>query len=293
MAIGGMGEVWRGWDETMCRPVAVKLLRARYSRDPRAVAGLRAEARCAKQIRHRGIVQIYDFGELDAPFLVMELLEGQSLAGVLARGPLAVRQALDVITQAAWALDGAHRAGILHLDIKPANLLMESAGWVKLIDFGIARMAGDGAAPSEPVLGTAAYLAPERTSGQLATVASDLYSLGIVLYECIAGERPFTGTVMEIALAHQMRELPRLPGTVPAGVVGLLRDLTSKDPDGRPSSAVEVATRAGLMRDQLPEVSARLRSRSARAYDRCTAAAATIMDFPAIGRVPPAKLASC
>jgi serine/threonine protein kinase len=254
IASGGMGQVWRGWDQALARPVAVKLIRDCWSGDPQAVARFRAEARYAGRVSHPGVVRVYDYGEAGQPFLVMELVEGWSLAQVLAGGALEPQRALDVIAQASWALDSAHRAGILHRDITPANLLIGRGGEVKLTDFGIACPDGSAAGErAEIIAGTAAYLAPERMMGKPATAASDLYSLGIVLFECLTGMRPFTGTMMEIAMAHQLRDVPPLPVTIPPEASALLRALTAKDPHSRPLSAAAVGARAAFVRDHLHE----------------------------------------
>ncbi|HET9893834.1 MAG TPA: serine/threonine-protein kinase [Streptosporangiaceae bacterium] len=251
LAIGGMGEVWRGWDQTLARPVAVKLMRDCYSQDPRSAARLRAEARCAGRLTHRGVVRVYDYGEDRRPFLVMELVEGLSLAQVLPGGPLEPHRALDLVAQVCWALDAAHSAGIVHGDIKPGNLLIGRDGDVKLTDFGVACPADDPAGCVEVVVGTAAYVAPERMTGQPATVAADLYSVGIVLFECLTATRPFSGTTVEVALAHQLQELPALPAAIPAGIAALLGALTAKDPGHRPRSAAAAGVQAAFLRDQL------------------------------------------
>jgi serine/threonine-protein kinase len=252
IAVGGMGQVWRGRDLALCRPVAIKLMNDRYASDPEAPARFKAEARYAGRLCHRGIAKVYDFCENDRPFLVMELVAGPSLAQVLGGGPLEPGRALDVIAQVAWALQAAHSAGIVHQDVKPANLVVGPGGLVKLTDFGIACRSG-----SVPVnwagmiSGTSAYLAPERLAGGRAIPASDLYSLGVVLYECLSGARPFTGTALEIALAHQLREPPPLPASIPMAVTRLVADLMSKDSQGRPGNAASVAVRAARLRDQL------------------------------------------
>ena len=182
----------------------------------------------------------------------MELVDGPSLAGALAAGPLDPARCLDIVAQTASGLHAAHLAGLVHRDIKPANLLLAPGGLVKITDFGIAQ-----AADSAPVtvtgqlLGTPGYLAPERVMGAPATAASDLYSLGIVAYECLAGAPPFTGPALAVALAHRERPLPPLPGQVPEDVAALVLELTAKDPADRPRSAGEVARRAGQMAARL------------------------------------------
>jgi hypothetical protein len=255
IASGGVGEVWRATDLLLGRPVAVKLLQDRSAGHPETRARFRAEARHAGALSHPAIAQVYDYGEADAPgppYLVLELVDGPSLAGVLANGPLDPAATMDVVAQASAGLAAAHAAGLVHRDIKPANLLMGPGGVVKITDFGIAHAAG--AAPmtrTGTLVGTPAYLAPERAAGALATPASDLYSLGIVAYECLAGVPPFRGTPLEIAAACQREPLPPLPANVPAPVAALVTALTAKDPAARPGSAGQVAIRAGGLRDAM------------------------------------------
>ena len=250
IAVGGVGEVWRGTDEVLGRPVAVKLLRAEHARQGEALARFRSEARHAGSLSHPGIAQVYDYGEAELPYLVMELVDGPSLTEVLGGGPLDPGQAMGVVAQAAAGLDAAHRVGLVHRDIKPGNLLLGPGGQVKITDFGICHAAG-----SVPItgagmlLGTPAYLAPEQVAGEAATPASDLYSLGVVAWECLAGTPPFTGPPAEVAVAHRDRRLPPLPGAVPAEVAALVAELTAKDPSARPPGAGEVAWRAARIRD--------------------------------------------
>jgi eukaryotic-like serine/threonine-protein kinase len=254
IAAGGVGEVWRAVDLVLDRPVAVKLLRSEYAGQPQALARFRAEARHAAALSHPGIAQIYDYGEAgpaELPYLVMELVSGPSLADVLAARPLDPASAMDVVAQAAAGLQAAHAAGLVHRDIKPANLLVGPAGQMKITDFGIAHAAG-----SVPitrigtVVGTPAYLAPERCAGSPATPASDLYSLGVVGYECLTGAVPFSGMPIEVTAAHQHQPLPPLPPEVPEEAAGLIGRLTAKDPAVRPSAA-EAAEHAGRLRDAL------------------------------------------
>lgn len=252
IAAGGVGEVWRGHDTVLGRAVAVKLLRPEYTQHPETLARFRAEARHAGGVSHPGIAQVYDYGDDGQPFLVMELVDGPSLASVVAEGPLAARDTMDVAAQTAAALAAAHAAGLVHRDIKPGNLLLGPSGQVKITDFGIAYVAGS--APltrTGTVIGTPAYLAPERVAGGSATPASDLYSLGVVCYECLTGERPFAGTPVEIALAHQHGQLPPLPPHVPAQAAALVAGLAAKDPAARPASAADVAQQAARLRDAL------------------------------------------
>lgn len=248
IAAGGMGEVWQATDLALHRQVAVKLMRPGYAQDPEGLARFRAEARYAGSLAHPNIAMIYDFWEGDPPgqpYLVMELVNGPSLAKVLTQGPMGPVTTLDVIAQTAAGLQAAHQAGLVHRDIKPANLLISPGGQIKISDFGIAR--ADSSATltgTGMVVGTAAYLAPERVSGQPATPASDLYALGIVAHECLTGQRPFDGDAFAVALAHLQQELPPLPPSVPAEVARLVAALTAKNPRARPPSAGSVAQRA-------------------------------------------------
>ncbi|HEY1343388.1 MAG TPA: serine/threonine protein kinase [Streptosporangiaceae bacterium] len=254
VARGGVGEVWRATDLVLGRPVAVKLLRAEYTQHPEVLARFRAEARHAGSVSHPGIAQVYDYGEDGAaasPYLVMELVDGPSLARVLAAGPLAPARAMDVLAQAAAGLQAAHAAGLVHRDVKPGNLLVGRSGQVKITDFGIAHAAWSAPLTQTGALvGTPAYLAPERVMGGPATPASDLYSLGMVGYQCLTGAVLFAG-VPPVTAAHRPRTLPPLPAAVPAGVAELILDLTASDPAARPASAGEVAARAGRLRDAL------------------------------------------
>ena len=252
---GGYCEVWRATDTVLARPVAVKLLHPGYAHQAEALARFQAEARHAGSFSHPNIARVYDYSEpagRQPSFLVMELVEGPSLAVVLGRGPLDAARTMDVIAQSATGLQAAHSAGLIHRDIKPANILFAPGGMVKITDFGVAHAVG--AAPvtaTGMVMGTPGYIAPERVSGAQAQPPSDLYALGIVAYECLTGAQPFTGSPLEVALAHRDRPLPPLPAWVPAEALELVMRLTAKDPAWRPASAAEVAAWAGRLRDDL------------------------------------------
>ena len=251
VASGGAGQVWRAVDLVLGRTVAIKMLRPDAAGDPEARARFHAEACNASRLSHPGVAQVYDFGEdgsPDRPFLVMELVDGPSLAEVLARGPLGPGHTVDLIAQVAAGLHAAHSAGIVHRDIKPANLLITADGQVKITDFGIASVTRDVALTSSGILvGTPAYLAPERAAGKAATSASDLYSLGVVGYECLTGAPPFRGPALEVAESHVRAPLPALPAPIPAEVGALIAALTAKDPGTRPVSAREAAEQAGRL----------------------------------------------
>jgi len=278
---GGFSEVWRATDLVLARPVAIKLL---HLGDAEALTRFRSEAQYAGGLSHENVARIYDYGEPAPPqpaFLVMELVDGPSLAGALATGPLDPARCLDIVAQAASGLHAAHLAGLVHRDIKPANLLLAPGGLVKITDFGIA-WAADSASVTGTgqLLGTPGYLAPERVMGAPATAASDLYSLGIVAYECLAGTPPFTGPALAVALAHWERPLPPLPGHVPEDVAALVLGLTAKDPADRPRSAGEVARRAGQMAARMVAGAA---ARAGPAYgDPAVAAAEQAARYPAV-----------
>ncbi len=245
IAAGGVGQVWRGTDLVLRRRVAVKLLRPEYAAHPETLERFRAEARHAGSLTHPCIAQVHDYGDGDAaqpPFLVMELVDGPSLADVLAAEPVSPGYALDVIAKAATGLAAAHRAGLVHRDLKPGNILLGPDGQVKISDFGIAHAAGS-APLTDPglVMGTTQYLAPERIAGTPAAPASDLYAMGIVLHECLTGVPPFDGTPAEIMAGHLYLPLPDPPAGTPAGVGELISRLTCKDPAARLSDAGELA----------------------------------------------------
>ncbi len=252
IAVGGMGEVWRGTDLALRREVAIKLLRPEYVQDEECLARFRAEGRHTASLSHPNIAQVYDYFEMVPPepgFLVLELVDGQSLARVLDAGPLDSARAMGIIAQAAAGLQAAHAAGVVHRDIKPGNLLVSRDGQVKITDFGVAQVAGAARLTRTGALvGTPAYLAPERAAGGLATPAGDLYALGIVAHQCLTGRVPFDGEPLAVALAHLQQEMPPLPPSVPAGVAALIADLTAKDPSARPPSAQDVAVRAEQLR---------------------------------------------
>jgi serine/threonine-protein kinase len=248
-----MGQVWRAADEVLGRPVAVKLLRPEYAEHPETLERFRSEARHAGALSHPHIAQVYDYGhgydQGDArpfrdPYLVLEYVDGPSLAELIERGPLGAGLTRDIIAQAADGLAAAHQARLVHRDIKPGNLLLTSDGRVKVTDFGIAYAAGTApiTAPGI-VMGTALYMAPERIAGGPGTPASDLYSLGVVMYECLSGRPPFRGTSAEVMAAHLHLPLPALPERVPEPLAGLVAKLTAKDPSYRISDGAVLAAR--------------------------------------------------
>ena len=257
IASGGMGEVWRGVDQILGRPVAIKLLAAAHACDEQFRARFRAEARYAAALSHPGIARVFDYGEmspLGGPYLVMELVNGEPLSAILEReGRLPADVTMDIIGQAARALDVAHQAGIVHRDIKPGNLLITADGTTKITDFGIAKAHEAQAVnltATGIVMGTALYVSPEQATGQTVTGASDIYSLGVVAYECLAGQPPFIADQpLAIAIMHKHDPVPPLPGDVPRPVTDLVLAMLAKDPADRPDSARHVADRADVLRD--------------------------------------------
>jgi serine/threonine-protein kinase len=260
IAAGGMGEVWRGEDNLLTRAVAVKLLPTGRAGDEAFLARFRAEARYAASLSHPGIARVYDYGEsaeFGGAYLVMELVNGEPLSAILARaGRLSPDAALDIVGQAARALDAAHEAGIVHRDIKPGNLLVAAGGTTKITDFGIATAVAAAQAShlteTGMVMGTAMYVSPEQATGAHVTNASDIYSLGVVAYECLAGHPPFTASEpLAIAYAHKHEPVPALPPDVPPPVCDLVYHMLAKTPEERPASVRVVADRADMLRDAL------------------------------------------
>jgi serine/threonine-protein kinase len=241
IAGGGMGEVWAARDVVLGREVAVKLLRREYADDAGFVERFRNEARHAASLSHPGIASVYDYGEIDgSAYLVMELVPGEPLSAILAqRGPLPADEAVPLLQQAAQALQAAHVAGLVHRDVKPGNLLVTPDAQVKITDFGIARAGGQAALTrTGEVMGTAQYLAPEQAMGRAATSASDVYGLGVVGYEMLAGHRPFDAdNPVAVAMSQVNDTPPPLPSTVPSAVASVVLQALAKDPDERPHSA--------------------------------------------------------
>jgi serine/threonine-protein kinase len=280
IATGGMGEVWRATDTVLGRSVAVKLLKTEYADNASFRSRFETEARHAASLHHPGVAAVYDFGEsstadgsgVHRPFLVMELVDGQPLSALLLPGqPLDPDATRDLLAQAADALGAAHAAGIVHRDVKPANLLVTPDRQVKITDFGIARAAaGIGLTETGQVMGTPQYLSPEQAEGKTATPASDVYSLGVVAFECLAGRRPFVAeSAIATALAHLREPVPDLPGDVPADLSAVVRRSLSKSPAERFPDATAFAA---ALRDP--------------------ATAATAAVSPATAVVPPATAAT-
>ncbi|MCS5715898.1 protein kinase [Herbiconiux sp. CPCC 205716] len=252
IAIGGMGEVWQATDLVIGRTVAIKILKDEYLGDPGFLERFRAEARHAALVNHEGIANVFDYGEEEgSAYLVMELVPGEALSTILEREHvLSTDRVLDIVAQTALALQAAHAAGLVHRDIKPGNLLITPDGRVKITDFGIARIADQvPLTATGQVMGTVQYLSPEQASGQPASPTTDIYSLGIVAYECLAGKRPFTGeSQVAIAMAQINETPPDLPTTIATPVRNLVLSCIAKKPEDRPSSTGALARAAMALR---------------------------------------------
>ena len=241
IATGGMGQVWEALDARLGRQVAIKVLKAEFSSDPEFVERFRAEARIVAMLNHPGIASVYDYGETEledarTAYLVMEMVTGEPLNSVLKRtGRLSLRHSLDMLEQTGRALQVAHTAGLVHRDVKPGNILITPTGQVKLTDFGIAK-AVDAAPVTQTgmVMGTAQYIAPEQALGRDATPASDVYSLGVVGYESVAGRRPFIGEgALTVAMKHIKEQPAPLPADIPPNVRELIEISLLKEPGQR------------------------------------------------------------
>jgi serine/threonine-protein kinase len=244
---GGMGEIYRATDTALGRAVAIKVLAERYSEDENVRARFTREALAAARLSgNPNIVTIYDVGEHnERPYIVMEYLGGGSLEQVLRDGAVAPRQAFEWLEQAANALDAAHREGVVHRDVKPANLLLDRRDHVHVADFGIASAAGmDSLTQTGTVLGTASYLSPEQAKGERATPRSDLYSLAVVAFELLTGRRPFEAdTVAAEAAAHVTSEIPSVCDVnpdAPCELDPVFQKALAKEPRDRYPSGAEL-----------------------------------------------------
>lgn len=255
LGAGGMGEVYRARDSRLARDVALKILPPDFATDPDRRARFEREARAAGQIHHPNILTILDIGTYDAlPFIITELLEGETLRERLRPGPLPQRKAMEVASQIAKGLGAAHERGIVHRDIKPENIFVSSDGHVKILDFGLARLSTQESVHADVtitvqtasgiILGTAAYMSPEQARGQAVDSRSDIFSLGSVLYEMLSGQLPFTGSTYADLISAILRQdpapLPSERKILPA-VDRIVRRCLEKSPAERFQSARDLA----------------------------------------------------
>jgi Tol biopolymer transport system component len=250
LGAGGMGEVYRARDTRLGREVAIKVLPAAFAQDPERLARFEREAKLLASLNHPNIGAIYGLEESGAArYLVLELVDGETLAARLARGPLPVPEALEVCRQVAFGVEAAHESGIVHRDLKPGNVMLTPAGGVKVLDFGLAKGGAASASGSEPnlsasptrtygetavgvILGTAAYMSPEQARGKAVDRRTDIWSLGCVLYECLAGRQLFEGETVSDLIAKILQSEPdwgALPASTPERARALLRRCLTKD----------------------------------------------------------------
>jgi len=241
IGVGGMATVWRATDHVLDRQVAIKKLSAPLTSDPAAAERFRREAQAAAGLNHPGILVVHDAGDDDdGPWIAMELIQGETLADTLKRGPLPLPDVMAITEQVAAALDHAHQNGVIHRDIKPANLIIEQDGRVRLTDFGIAKAIDDPTAITSTgeVVGTISYMAPEILAGQSASTRSDVYSLAALVYEMISGKKPFVAdTPAELMAAIGAEEPAPLTGQVDPEVVEAVKQAMDREPERRPPSA--------------------------------------------------------
>jgi serine/threonine protein kinase len=237
---GGTAEVWRATDTSLDRVVALKLVTVAHDESSARAAD---EARTLARLSHPSLVQVYDAGTDTSgrPWVVMEFVDGETLADAIRRGPQPVQRITDIGIAVADALDHVHGQGLVHRDVKPANVLMGRGGSCKLTDFGIARLVDAAKVTSTGLMvGTASYLAPEQVAGETVGPATDVYALGLVLLEALTGKREYDGPAVEAAMARLHRP-PDLPSSLPPGWVPLLSAMTARQPADRPTAAVVAA----------------------------------------------------
>lgn len=257
---GGMGAVWRGRDLRLDRPVAIKMLTADALRDPTALERFDREARTVARLTHPNIVTVYDFGTDGAQsYLVMEFVDGWSVAALLTDGPLPISQAVAIAAQTCDGLTAAHAAGVIHRDVKPGNLIVTPAGVVKICDFGIARLQG-GAGQARLTgttiaVGSTKYMAPEQVNNAPIDGRTDIYGLGCTLYAMLAGGPPFVGD-SPLNVVHQHLTQPPPPvqtrrPDVPAALATLVEEMLAKDPQDRPADATQVKARLSAFFEEI------------------------------------------
>jgi len=270
LGAGGMGEVYRGEDTRLGRPVALKFLPASLKSDPESRARLLNEARAASILRSPNIAVTYDIGEEGGTdFIVMEYVDGELLSSRVSRGAVPVREAIEIGIQVADALDEAHARGIIHRDIKSANLMRTERGLVKVLDFGLAKFVANGTARDVTqaqmtmagmVVGTVSYMAPEQALGRPVDHRIDLFSLGVVLFELLTGRMPFEGTTPTEIIDHILHEIPASPSrytaAVPASLDAIIARALEKDPAFRYQHASEMSRDLGQVAEEIDSLTA-------------------------------------
>jgi serine/threonine-protein kinase len=282
LGAGGMAVVWRAYDEVLDRPVAVKVLTPKLAADPNFRWRLRAEAQAAGKLCHPHITNVYDYGEQDrAPYVVMELIDGQSMAEALDHdGPLPWPEAVKAGAEVASALAVAHANGVVHRDVKPSNVML-TAGGAKVVDFGISALIGaNDVTPEGNLLGTPAYLAPERLEGGQVSPATDVYALGLLLYRALTGHLPWeAATTTQMLRAHRYSDpgpLPHVEG-LPEAVALLCRRCLAKRPENRPSSAEAAGVLASFSSPSWVPVATPATSSRSRQWAGAVVAAAALL----------------
>jgi Tol biopolymer transport system component len=273
LGAGGMGEVYRAKDPRLGREVALKVLPAEVSRDADRLSRFEQEARAASALNHPNIVTVYEIGHTDSgTFIAMELVDGKTLRELCASGPLPVRRVIDIAAQVAEGLAKAHAVGIVHRDLKPENLMVSRDGYVKILDFGLAKLAEpeSGELSAMPtlarpethpgtVLGTVAYMSPEQASGQRLDFRSDQFSLGSILYEITTGSRPFSrktaAETMSAIIRDEPEPLAKLRPEIPPPLRWIVERCMAKDPEERYASTRDLARDLAGVRDHISEIS--------------------------------------
>jgi serine/threonine protein kinase len=294
IGLGGMATVYKAYQPSMERYVALKVLPQHYAHDPKFVQRFIREARIIAQLEHKNILPVYDFGEeAGITYLAMRYLEGGTLKDVLSAGSLSLRDAAEVLTQMCSALDYAHRKGVIHRDVKPANIIVDDEGSAYLTDFGIAKVLEEteGLTETGAAVGTPAYMSPEQVMGQTLDGRTDIYSLGIVLYEIAVGRTPFqSDTPMATALAHVHQPLPlprQVNPDVPEAVERVIIKALAKNPADRYGTANQLAATLNKTVEMLGAASGDSTLRLLVAQAREQHAAITTPRAPALQAAPP------
>ncbi len=287
---GSFGRVYRGRDRRLERSVAVKVIKPWWAEDGASIERFQHEAQLLARVNDPGIVQIYDFGHSpNGPYYVAELVEGESLEQRLRRGPVPAAEAVRVAEQLCGALGSAHAEGVVHCDVKPANVLLDRSGRVKVGDFGVARIGEANPTDSSALFGgTPRYMSPEQARGRPLTAASDVYSAGVVLYEMLAGEPPFqAGSAVELGICHLQEEPPQLPERIPAALREVVDVALAKSPGERYRDGAVMAAALRAARDAMhdPGASTALLERQAR-KPRPGESAATVKQAPPAAERP-------